>query len=211
MTAAPVTIGSIPAYAIRISYVGELGWELYTPTEYGARLWDSLWQAGQPLGISALGGGAFDSLRLEKGYRLWGSEIHSEYNPYEAGLGFAVRLSKGDFIGRAALQRAREEGLNRKLCCLTFDDPRVVVLGKEPILDGDQVLGFVTSANHGYTVGKSIAYGYLPVGHAAEGTRVEVQYFGRRYPATVVKEPLYDPEMARLKELPALAKSGGTR
>ena len=211
MTAAPVTIGSIPAYAIRISYVGELGWELYTPTEYGARLWDSLWQAGQPLGISALGGGAFDSLRLEKGYRLWGAEIHSEYNPYEAGLGFAVRLSKGDFIGRAALQRAREEGLNRKLCCLTFDDPRVVVLGKEPILDGDQVLGFVTSANHGYTVGKSIAYGYLPVGHAAEGTRVEVQYFGRRYPATVVKEPLYDPEMARLKELPALAKSGGTR
>jgi glycine cleavage system T protein len=211
LTGRNVTIGSIPAYAIRISYVGELGWELYTPTDYGLRLWDTLWQAGQPLGITALGGGAFDSLRLEKGYRLWGADIHSEHNPYEAGLGFAVRLQKGDFLGRGALLRIKEQGITRKLACMTFDDLAVTVMGKEPIFDGPTVLGFVTSANHGYTVGKSIAYGYLPTDHAAEGTRVEVQYFGRRYPATVVKEPLYDPEMARLKELPALAASGGTR
>jgi dimethylglycine oxidase len=213
LTARPVTVGSVPAYAIRISYVGELGWELYTPTEYGLRLWDTLWQAGRPLGVTALGGGAFDSLRLEKGYRLWGSDIHSEYNPYEAGLGFAVRLKKGDFIGRDALLRIKEQGVVRKLSCMTLDNPAIAVLGKEPIFapSSPGVLGYVTSANYGYTVGKSIVYGYLPLEHALEGSKVEVQYFGRRYPATVVKEPLYDAEMTRLKELPVLAAQGGAR
>jgi dimethylglycine oxidase len=220
LTARSVTVGTVPAYAIRISYVGELGWELYTPTEYGLRLWDTLWRAGQSLGIAALGGGAFDSLRLEKGYRLWGADIHSEYNPYEAGLGFAVRLKKGDFIGRDAVLRIKEQGITRKLSCMMLDDPAVAVLGKEPIFarspspsGGGQggVVGYVTSANYGYTVGKSIIYGYLPLEHAAEGNPVEVQYFGRRYPATVVREPLYDAEMTRLKELPVLAAQGGTR
>jgi glycine cleavage system T protein len=211
LTARPLTVGSVPAYAIRISYAGELGWELYTPTEYGHQLWDTLWQAGRALGIAALGGGAFDSLRLEKGYRLWGSDIHSEYNPYEAGLGFAVRLNKGDFIGRNALLRIKEQGITRKLSCMTFDDPAVTVLGKEPIFIGGRCVGYVTSANYGYTVGKSIAYGYLPLAQAVEGNKVEVQYFGRRYPATVVKEPLYDPQMTRLKELPVLTLQGGPR
>ncbi len=207
LTAQPANIGYVPALAVRISYAGELGWEFYAPTEYGLNLWDTLWEAGQPFGVTAVGGGAFDSLRLEKGYRLWGADIHSEYNPYEAGIGFAVRLKKGDFIGRAALERIRERGLTRKLCCLPFDDPNRIVMGKEPILrpgsghvlDGEGVLGYVTSANFGYTVRKSIAYGYLPMSHAHEGAKVEVYFFGERYPATVTKEPLYDAEMARLK------------
>jgi glycine cleavage system T protein len=214
LAARPLSIGSVAAYAIRISYAGELGWELYTPTEYGLRLWDMLWEAGQPYGIAALGGGAFDSLRLEKGYRLWGADIHSEYNPYEAGLGFAVRLNKGDFIGRNALLRIKEQGITRKLVCMTFDDASVAVMGKEPIFAEDatgQPVGYVTSANFGYTVGKSIIYGYLPLAHAQEGTRMEVQYFGRRYPATVMKEPLYDPQMTRLKEPPVLAAPGEAR
>ena len=101
-----VTVGEVPVLALRISYVGELGWELYAPTEMGLRLWDTLWEAGQPLGLVAGGGGAFDSLRLEKGYRLWGNDIHTEYNPYEAGMGFAVRMRKGDFIGRDAVRKA---------------------------------------------------------------------------------------------------------
>ena len=100
----------MPALALRISYVGELGWEIYAPSEQGLRLWDILWEAGQPLGVIAAGGGAFDSLRLEKGYRLWGNDIHTEYNPYEAGIGFAVRMRKGDFIGRDALRQARGGG-----------------------------------------------------------------------------------------------------
>ena len=211
LTAKAVTLGTVPTYAIRISYVGELGWELYAPTEYGLRLWDSLWPAGRGLGLTALGSGAFDSLRLEKGYRLWGADIHSEYNPYEAGLGFAVRLQKGDFTGRGALQKIKQDGVSRRLCCLLLDDQSAVMMGKEPILQGAQVVGYVTSANFGYTVGRSIAYGYLPRELAVQGSRLEIQYFGRRYPATVAKEPLYDPEMSRLKELPAMAASGGTR
>ncbi len=209
LTARSITIGNVPAFAIRISYVGELGWEIYAPTEYGLALWDTLWRAGQPLGVTTLGGGAFDSLRLEKGYRLWGADIHSEYNPYEAGIGFAVRLNKGDFIGRSALLFVKEQGVSRKLSCMTIDDG-TVVMGKEPILADHRVVGFVTSANYGYTVRQSIAYGYLPVELATPGTSVQVQYFGERHPATVVKEPLFDPEMTRLKDLPQLAARGAS-
>jgi glycine cleavage system T protein len=207
LTAQQFYMGYIPILAIRISYAGELGWEIYTPTEYGLKLWDMLWEAGQSFSVMAVGSGAFDSLRLEKGYRFWGADIHSEYNPYEAGLGFAVRMNKGDgssssphgFIGRAALERIKAHGITRKLCALTFDDPQHIVMGKEPILDGDKVLGYVTSANFGYTIGKSIAYGYLPMSHAKEGASVEVYYFGERFKATVTKEPLYDAGMTRLK------------
>ena len=194
-----VTIGAAPARALRVSYVGELGWEIYVPTEYGLSVWDALWEAGQAIGIVAAGGGAFESLRLEKGYRLWGTDIHTEYNPYEAGLGWAVKLNKGNFLGREALMRIREAGIERRLCCLTMSDPNQVVLGKEPILDGERVLGYVTSANVGYTVGRSIAYGYLPLEYSTSGTTVEIEYFGRRYEATVTDEPLYDPGNSKLR------------
>jgi glycine cleavage system aminomethyltransferase T len=143
--------------------------------------------------------GAFDSLRLEKGYRLWGADIHTEYNPYQAGLAWAVRLSKDKFLGKEALLRIKEAGISRKLCCLTLDAPQAVVLGKEPIMDNGLTLGYVTSAGYGYSVGKFIVYGYLPIEYAAEGTKVEIAYFDRRYQATVTKEPLYDPEGKKLK------------
>ena len=199
LTAQSIYIGHIPALALRISYAGELGWEIYAPAEYGLKLWDTLWEAGQPCGVAAVGGGAFDSLRLEKGYRLWGSEVHTEYNPFEAGIGFAVRLKKGEFLGRAALETVKAQGIRRKLCCLTFVDPNVVVMGKEPIFDGERVLGYVTSANYGYTARKSIAYGYLPIEYATEGTPVEIYFFGNRCPAVVAKEPLYDPDNLKLR------------
>ena len=124
MTAKPITIGEVPALALRISYVGELGWEIYAPTELGLHLWDTLWEAGRPLGVIAGGGGAFDSLRLEKGYRLWGNDIHTEYNPYEAGIGFAVRMRKGDFIGRDALREARASGPEPKVVLHDAGRPR---------------------------------------------------------------------------------------
>ncbi len=199
MTAKRITIAEVPALALRISYVGELGWEIYTPSEHGLRLWDVLWEAGQPLGAIAAGGGAFDSLRLEKGYRLWGNDIHTEYNPYEAGTGFAVRMRKGNFIGRNALREVRSNGVNRKLCCITLDDPAAVVTGKEPIVDGDEVLGYVTSANYGHSIGRGIMYGYLPISHAEVGTSVDVVYFGERLQATVAHEPLYDPSGSKMK------------
>jgi 4-methylaminobutanoate oxidase (formaldehyde-forming) len=167
--------------------------------EYGLKLWDTLWTAGQSLGMVAAGYRAIESLRLEKGYRYWSADIHSEYNPYEAGLGFAVKLKKGDFIGREALERIKAEGVTRRLCCLVVDDPRAVALGGEPLLDGERVLGRVTSGGYGYSVRQSIAYGYLPVAYATPGTQVEVQLFGTRYGATVMKEPLYDPKNEKIK------------
>lgn len=194
-----ITIGEVPALALRISYVGELGWEIYPPFEQGLRLWDILWEAGQPLGVIAAGGGAFDSLRLEKGYRLWGNDIHTEYNPYEAGIDFAVRMRKGDFIGRDALRKARADGLTHKLCCMTLDDTDRVVMGKEPIVDSERVLGHVTSANYGHSIGKGIVYGYLPTEYAEVGTKVDVMYFEERLRATVAREPLYDPDGRKMK------------
>lgn len=199
MTAKRIAIADVSASALRISYVGELGWEIYAPVEQGLRLWDVLWEAGQALSVIAGGGGAFDSLRLEKGYRLWGNDIHTEFNPYEAGTAFAVRMRKGDFIGRDALRDIRARGPQRRLCCLTLDDPGAVVMGKEPIMDSQRVLGYVTSANYGHTIGRGVVYGYLPASHANPSTGVDVVYFGERMPATVAKEPLYDPQGRKMR------------
>lgn len=198
-TSRPLHIETVPTYALRLSYAGELGWELYTPTEYGLKLWDLIWEAGQPEGIVMAGSGAFDSLRLEKGYRLWGADIHTDYTPYEAGIGWAVRLDKADFIGRAALLAQQEAGVSRKLCCMRIDQPGAVLLGKEPILHDSTVVGYVTSANYGYSVGTLIAYGYLPSAVSAPGTELAIEYFGEPIRAVVSDEPLFDPKMARLK------------
>jgi glycine cleavage system T protein len=198
-TARSIDIGDVPAFAVRLSYAGELGWELYCPTEYGLRLWDTLWDAGRPFGLVAAGLGAFNSLRLEKGYRAWGSDIHTEYSPLEAGLDWATRPDKGDFIGKEALLRHREQGIRHRLCCLTLDRPGDVVLGKEPILIDGRPAGYVTSADYGYSVGKTIAYGYLPVEVARKGQRASIRYFGEALPAKVDDDPQFDAAMSRLK------------
>ncbi|MFF9244298.1 FAD-dependent oxidoreductase [Streptomyces sp. NPDC014801] len=191
-------IGAVPVTAMRLSYVGELGWELYTTADQGLKLWDTLWAAAQPLGGVIAGRGAFNSLRLEKGYRSFGTDMTYEHDPYEAGVGFAVKLDKDDFIGKAALQR-RKADVRRRLTCLTIDDPRAVVLGKEPVYDGEHAVGYVTSAAYGYTVGKGIAYAWLPAGLAEPGTRLHIGYFDQRIEAVVAEEPLFDPTMSRLR------------
>lgn len=193
-----VRIGGVPVTAMRLSYVGELGWELYTSADNGLRLWDALWAEGQRHGIIAAGRAAFNSLRLEKGYRSWGTDMTTEHNPYEAGLGFAVRTQKEGFIGRDALVGVSDDTVERRLACLTIDDGKQVVLGSEPVfLDGSPA-GYVTSAAFGHTVGVPIAYAWLPA-TAAPGTKVEIQYFDRRVPATVVAEPLVNPEMKKIR------------
>jgi dimethylglycine oxidase len=210
MTARDLHIGCVPVRALRISYVGELGWEIYAPTEFAATLWDTLWSAGEPLGIAACGGAAYDSLRLEKGYRLWGQDIDEEHNPYEAGLGWAVKLAKGPFLGAQAAARIKEQGVTRRLRCMVADDPTQVLLGKEPILDAETAVGWVTSAGYGASVGESILYGYLPLSHADVGTTLGVYADGRTHAVTVVSEPRFDPENARLREV-APAVSIGAR
>ncbi len=184
-TAERFFIGNVPVLALRVSYVGEDGWEIYAETGYGLTLWDTLWDAGREFGLVPAGGAAFDSLRLEKGYRLWGSDIHSEYNPFEAGLGFAVKLNKGEFLGREALLQIKENGVQRKLSRMYFNEPGRIVMGKEPILSGERTVGYVTSSNYGYTIGKGIAYGYLPIDLAKAGTSVEIYYFGKKHGASV--------------------------
>jgi glycine cleavage system aminomethyltransferase T len=122
----------------------------------------------------------------------------TEHDPYEAGLGFAVKPEKGDFVGREALLRRKEAGPRRRLVCLVLDDPGVVVMGSEPVWAGAPV-GYVTSADFGYSLGRSIAYAWVPPENAGVGDRLEIEYFGRRYPATVTEEPLFDPAMKRMR------------
>jgi glycine cleavage system aminomethyltransferase T/glycine/D-amino acid oxidase-like deaminating enzyme len=189
-------IGSVPVTALRLSYVGELGWELYTTAELGRALWDTLWEAGQPHGIIAAGRSAFNSMRLEKGYRSWGVDMTTEHDPYEAGVGFAVRMDKGDFVGREALVGRSADTVTRTLTCLTTAS---AVLGGEPVFSQAGPAGYVTSAAYGYTVGTHIAYAWLPADVAVPGTDVWIDYFGERVPAVVAEEPLFDPGMSRLR------------
>jgi glycine cleavage system aminomethyltransferase T len=191
-------VGEVPVRALRVSYVGELGWELYTTPEYGGRLWELLWDAGQEDGLVAAGRAAFDTLRLEKGYRLWGADMHSEHRPDEAGVAFAVKASKGAFKGSDAL----DDGDGRcrcRLVCLRLNDPCHIVMGKEPVVAGDAVVGYVTSAGFGYSVGESLAYAYISADCAVEGAELEIDYFHDRLPATVVSEPRWDPSGERLR------------
>jgi glycine cleavage system aminomethyltransferase T len=193
-----VYVGEVPVTAMRLSYVGELGWELYTSADHGLRLWDLLWEAGQDFGVIAGGRGAFDSLRVEKGYRFWGRDMWTEHDPYEAGVGFAVNLDKGDFVGREALLRRRQEGPRQRLVCLSLG-PEDVVMGSEPVYAGDRPVGFVTSAAYGYSLGHGVVYAWVRPEWAEAGTPLAVEYFGERLPATVTPEPLFDPEMLRMR------------
>jgi 4-methylaminobutanoate oxidase (formaldehyde-forming) len=182
---------------LRVTYVGELGWELYCPMEFGLRLWDTIWEAGRELGLVAGGYKAIDSLRLEKGYRVWGSDVTPEDTPFEAGLGFAVKPDKGEFIGRAALLAQAEP--ERRLTCLVLDDPRAVALGSEPVRAQGEIVGRVTSGGYGYTVERSIAYAYMPGSAAVPGTRVEVEIFGEWIAGGVAADPLFDPKGERIR------------
>jgi aminomethyltransferase len=192
-------VKNVPVTALRVSYAGELGWELYTPSEYGEQLWEHVMDAGEEYDIRPYGNGALDILRIEKGFRLWGVDLHTEHNPYEAGLGFAVDLDT-DFIGKDAVAAAANgDNIRHEVACLTLDDPDAAILAHRPVLDGtgsgadprdDEVLGYVHSAQYGYSVGACVAYAYLPPEQAEPGTEVEILYEGERYAATVREEPL---------------------
>ncbi len=194
-----ITVGDVPVRALRVTYVGELGWELYCPTEYGLGLWRAVWEAGQEHGIVAGGYRAIDSMRLEKGYRVWGADITPDENPDEGGVGFCVKLDKGEFIGREALVAAREDGPRHRLACITLEDPRSICLGNEPVRIDDEVVGRVTTGGYGYSVGRSIAYAYLPPSLAVPGTALAIDIFGRWVEGEVAAEPLFDQAGERIR------------
>ena len=198
MTARGLRIGTAEAWAQRVTYVGELGWELYVAPDQAGGVWDALLEAGRPAGIRPVGYRALESLRLEKGYRYWSTDLTPSENPYEAGLGFCVRLGKGDFIGRDALVRLKAEGLRRKLATLTVDS-KPVLYGGEPVYARGGVVGRLRSGGYGYTVGTNIGLVYLPLELAAAGTPLEVEVFGERFAAEVAPDVLYDARGARIK------------
>ena len=185
-------VKNVPVTALRVSYAGELGWELYTPSEYGERLWEHILEAGEEYDIRPYGSGALNALRIEKGFRLWGEDLHTEHNPYEAGLGWAVDLDT-DFIGKDAVASAAAgDNISHKVACLTLDDEDATILPHRPVFrpGDDESIGYVHSAEYGYTVGACVAYTYLPPEDAEPGTQVEILYEGDRYAATVREEPL---------------------
>ena len=193
-----IELGGVNLRATRITYVGELGWELYVPADDALKVWLLILEAGNEFNLRPSGYRAIESLRLEKGYRAWAGEINSETNPFEAGLGFAVAMKKDNFVGKQAVERLKDN-LNRKLSALTFDDIKDVAMGNEPIFVNNSVVGRVKSAGQGYTIKKAIAYAYLPADIAKVGTKVEVEMFGTKKTATIEAEPLFDPQSERIK------------
>jgi 4-methylaminobutanoate oxidase (formaldehyde-forming) len=186
MTSQQITVAGIAVRALNVTFTGEHGWELYVDPALGEALWKSLIEAGEPHGLVPCGYRAIESLRLEMGYRVWSTDLTPETTPYEAGLGFCVKLGKeGGFVGRDALAAAREAGLSRKLSLLVLDDPRAVVLGREPVRIDGAVVGRVTSGGFGYSCEKSLAYAYLPIEQSKVGTKASINLFGRDIPATV--------------------------
>jgi glycine cleavage system aminomethyltransferase T/glycine/D-amino acid oxidase-like deaminating enzyme len=190
-----LAVGDVPVRALRVTFVGEMGWELYCPTEYGAGLWRTLWEAGRPHGLVAAGYRAIDALRLEKGYRVWAADITPDETPLEAGLDFCVRDDRS-FVGAEALHEPQ-----RRLRCLVLEDPRSVALGNEPVRVGEDMCGRVTTGGYGYAVKRSIAYAYLPA-EIAVGTEVHVDIFGRWVASEVSAEPLLDPRGERMRPAP---------
>ena len=214
-TCRTIDIGTIRVLASRISYVGDLGWELYVPMEQGQRLWDELWAAGQAHGLVACGMGVYGTTgRLEKSYRAFGAELETEYNSVEAGM-TTPKVKDADFVGRDALLRQRAEEPTTIMCSLTVDDhtsstgEKRYMMGREPVLtaeggpitDAHGRRSYVTSAGSAPSLGKHILMSYLPPEHAVEGTSLKVEYLGEQYPVTVARvgsKPLFDPENERI-------------
>jgi glycine cleavage system aminomethyltransferase T/glycine/D-amino acid oxidase-like deaminating enzyme len=215
-TCRTIDLGAIRVLASRISYVGELGWELYAPMEEGARLWDALWEAGQPLGVVPVGIGVYATTgRLEKGYRAHGAELELDFDLVEAGMA-RPRVKEREFLGKSAYLEQRAKPPAALLCTLTVDDPtdskglKRAMLGREPILapDGSPLedakgrRSYVTSAGAGPSVGKHLLMAYLPPTQAVEGTKLAVEYLGERFPVTVAvvgSRPLFDPTNERVR------------
>ncbi len=190
--------------ALRVTYVGELGWELHIPVESALVVYERLMEAGRQHGIANAGYRAIESLRLEKGYRAWGSDIGPDHTPLEAGLAWAVKLTKGPFLGRDALLAQQSQPLKKRLACFTVDDPSVVLLGRETIYRDGQRVGWLSSAGWGYTVGKNIGFGYVRNVDGVDDVMLtsgsyELEVAAERVACRLHLGALYDPRAERVK------------
>jgi 4-methylaminobutanoate oxidase (formaldehyde-forming) len=190
---------------LRVTYVGELGWELHMPIAAIGEVFDALMAAGRAHGIAPTGYRALESLRLEKAYRAWGSDITPNDTPYQAGLGWAVKLKTAiPFLGREACERAANSKLAKKLACFTTDDPEIVLLSRETILRNGEFAGYLTSGGYGYTVGKPVGLGYVRNAEGVDDDYIragdyELVVASEKVKAKVHLEPLYDPASARVR------------
>jgi dimethylglycine dehydrogenase len=192
---------AVDVYALRVNFVGSLGWELHFPIEYAHHLFDALFEAGRGHGIGMVGMRAMESLRLEKSYRMWGSDITPDYTPFEASLDRFVRMKKGPFVGREALERQLASGVpNRFVTLEVHEVSNADPLGNEPLFDkGGHIIGRATSGYYGHAVQKSLAIGYARAELATPGTELTIEILGEPKPATVVAESPYDPENLQLR------------
>ena len=197
LSARTIQVGPVQIRALRINFVGELGWELHHPVEYQVGLYEALTTAGEAFGLVDFGLRAMDSLRLEKAYRAWGADINTEVTPLEAGLDRFVTFDKGDFIGRDALLHQRRDGVRKRLATLQVDALDADCWGNEAVWAGDRVGGITTSGGYGHWLGQSLAVAYIDADLATPGTRLTVEILGQRRPARVLAEPPFDPENRR--------------
>jgi dimethylglycine dehydrogenase len=191
-------VGMVPVRALRVSFVGELGYEFHIPMEYERHLYDLLMAEGEQYGMVDWGYRALDSMRLEKAYRLWGTDMSADWTPLEAGMERFVNFDKGDFIGRDALLREKEAGSTHSLACMIVDVTDADVHGFEPVFNNGEPIAYVASGGYGHTLKKSIAFSYLPTEFAQAGTELEIGILGERRAAVVVETPLYDPKSEKL-------------
>jgi dimethylglycine dehydrogenase len=198
LTAQEIEVAGIGVRALRVNYVGELGWELHVRMGDAVALYDAVWAAGEPLGIADFGLYAMNSLRMEKAYAGWGAELTNEITPVEAGTMRFVDLDHA-FRGRDAVVATRERGATTHLVCLEVAASDSDAAGGEPVFAGDRAIGVTTSGGFGHATGKSLAFAYVDHGFEPAGTRLEVELIGTRLPATVLGAPVYDPDNRRLR------------
>jgi dimethylglycine dehydrogenase len=194
-----IELGMIPAKVGRVSFTGDLGYEIWVKPEFQQQLFDMLMEAGAEHGIRLFGGRALRSLSLEKGFGSWASEYRPVYGPFEAAMDRFVDLDKNDFIGREAAAKEKAEGPERKLVTLTVEAKDGDVFGDEPIWQNGDIVGWVTSGGYAHHADRSVAMGYVQADKAADGARFEIELLGDRLPATVAAEPLFDPKAARMR------------
>ncbi len=199
LTGQQIHVGVAPTLALRVNFVGELGWELHHPIEYQNHIFDTLMTAGEEYGIGLCGMRAMDSLRIEKSYRMWGQDLTIEYSVFEAGLDRFIHLDKGDFVGRDALVKQKQEGVPQRFITLEVDVDDADPLGNEPIYRGEALVGRATAGAYGHVVKKSLALAYVKPETANVGTALEIEILGKRHRATVIEESPWDPENKRLR------------
>jgi 4-methylaminobutanoate oxidase (formaldehyde-forming) len=201
-----IGIAGCPVNALRVTYVGELGWELHCATEYMQTVYEAIMSAGQPLGLRNAGYRAIESCRLEKGYRAWGSDIGPDHTPLEAGLGWALKINKNKvpFKGREAIARQLDSGLQKRLVTFTVDDPDIMLIGRETIYRDGERVGWLSSGGYGHHLGQAIGYGYVRNAAGVDtdfimSGQYQLEVATTRVDCRVHLKPLYDPSMSRIK------------